>query len=473
LGGKSPTTAGKSKPLTLKVGCITPNLTKRKNNSSANKPFTTTARLLKLFVRKNVFVPLAVAIVLTLGIVFNNAFNDSPTTVSEVCNQEGITKTSSGNDLICEKNGSNLTWVDKSNTSLYAVGPTSRLVYRYVGDKQQRLNLYQIWQEEDPRADSDFDPIRVAAYKSITSGESDSTHQNIQFDYLIRPGFPQDISDSIKIQLKQSAARLSPFFKKKIEIKVILVTEKDKNFIKKELPNIVPENDWQGALDNIYSYSTTEEFYSRGGTGGGTASFLPDKGFGYYIGHTSSLATIQTYWPEVAPHELTHVVQGFFANGFASNYPDGHPKAKWSRHLIEGSANTVGMGLGFSQLGWYSDEMDNLLSDSINYARSDNYSTFDRQFPMKNVDDAVDLIKKMEAVGPGYSTLSDLSYSAGQFVWEFYIGKYGLEKYIQLLTSLDGSTLNAGLMETIGLNKDQFYQEAAPYLLSNWQRLSS
>jgi hypothetical protein len=79
----------------------------------------------------------------------------------------------------------------------------------------------------------------------------------------------------------------------------------------------------------------------------------------------------------------------------------------------------------------------------------------------------------MEAVGPGYSTLSDLSYSAGQFVWEFYIGKYGLEKYIQLLTSLDGSTLNAGLMETIGLNKDQFYQEAAPYLLSNWQRLSS
>ena len=58
--------------------------------------------------RKNVVVPLTVAIVLTLGIVFNNAFNDSPTSVSEVCNQEGITKTSSGNDLICEKNGSNL-----------------------------------------------------------------------------------------------------------------------------------------------------------------------------------------------------------------------------------------------------------------------------------------------------------------------------------------------------------------------------
>ena len=76
---------------------------------------------------------------------------------------------------------------------------------------------------------------------------------------------------------------------------------------------------------------------------------------------------------------------------------------------------------------------------------------------MKNTSDAVELIRTLEAAQGRWQ--QDLSYSAGQFVWEFYIGKYGLEKYIQLLTSLDGSTLNAGLMETIGLNKDQFYQD--------------
>ena len=181
---------------------------------------------------------------------------------------------------------------------------------------------------------------------------------------------------------------------------------------------------------------------------------------------------MQTYWPEVAPHEMTHVVQGFFANGFASNFPDGHPKAKWSRHLIEGSANTVGMGLGFSQLGWYSDEMDNLLADSIDYGRSENSSTFDKSFPMKDVKDSVSLIQQMEATGPGYSVISDLSYSAGQFVWEFYIGNYGFNKYIELLKSLNGSSLDEGLKKTIGKSKDEFYQEAAPYLLSNWQKLS-
>jgi len=130
------------------------------------------------------------------------------------------------------------------------------------------------------------------------------------------------------------------------------------------------------------------------------------------------------------------------------------------------------MGLGFSQLGWYSDEMDNLLADSIDYGRSENSSTFDKSFPMKDVKDSVSLIQQMEATGPGYSVISDLSYSAGQFVWEFYIGNYGFNKYIELLKSLNGSSLDEGLKKTIGKSKDEFYQEAAPYLLSNWQRLS-
>jgi hypothetical protein len=91
---------------------------------------------------------------------------------------------------------------------------------------------------------------------------------------------------------------------------------------------------------------------------------------------------------------------------------------------------------------------------------------------MKDVKDAVALIKKLEAVGPGYSVESDLTYSAGQFLWEFYIGSYGFNKYIELLKALDGRSMDEALKTTIGLNKDAFYQAAAPYLLSSWQRLS-
>jgi hypothetical protein len=428
--------------------------------------------LLKLIVRKKLIVSITVVVVLILGIGINNTFLNNATIQGEICKSQSQTKSSGGLDFICEKNGAKLIWVDKAKSSRYAVGPTSRLVYRYVDGNQQRLNQYQIWQSQDERLESEFDPIRVAAHKSINLLAVDENHSNISFEYLVRPGFPTEIAEVIKLQSIEAAKKLSPLFDKAVLIKLILVTEKDKDFIDNELPSIVPKYDWQGALDNISSYQTIESFYTRGGTGGGTASYLPEKKFGYYIGHTSSLATMQTYWPEVAPHEMAHIVQGFLANGFASNFPDGHPKAKWSRHLIEGSANTVGMGLGFSQLGWYSDEMDNLLADSINYGRSENYSTFDKSFPMKDVNDAVALIKKLEAVGPGYSVESDLTYSAGQFLWEFYIGSYGFTKYIELLKALDGRSMDEALKTTIGLNKDAFYQAAAPYLLSNWQRLS-
>ena len=422
--------------------------------------------------RKKLIVSITVVVVLILGIGINNTFLNNSTIQGEICKSQSQTKSNGGLDFICEKNGAKLIWVDKAKSSRYAVGPTSRLVYRYVDGNQQRLNQYQIWQSQDERLESEFDPIRVAAHKSINLLAVDENQSNIAFEYLVRPGFPTEIAEVIKLQSIEVARKLSPLFDKAVLIKLILVTEKDKDFIDNELPSIVPKYDWQGALDNISSYQTLESFYTRGGTGGGTASYLPEKKFGYYIGHTSSLATMQTYWPEVAPHEMAHIVQGFLANGFASNFPDGHPKAKWSRHLIEGSANTVGMGLGFSQLGWYSDEMDNLLADSIDYGRSENYSTFDKSFPMKDVKDAVALIKKLEAVGPGYSVESDLTYSAGQFLWEFYIGSYGFNKYIELLKALDGRSMDEALKTTIGLNKDAFYQAAAPYLLSNWQRLS-
>jgi hypothetical protein len=414
-------------------------------------------------------VAIGLLIVIAAGFTLFNS--QSNITAGSTCETKGLTKSNSGTEFICELSGEKLVWINSSAATGYAIGPGSRMVYQFVDGKMQRLNTYEVWQEKDGRTESDFDPIRVAAFKAIQSLEKDEKHANIKFEYTLRPSFPADVAEAIKLQSLDAAKRISPLLKKDLLIKLILVTEKDKEFIDKELPNLVPINDWQGALDSISSYQTLESFYSSSGTGGGTASFLTDKNFGYYIGHTSSLASMQTYWPEIAPHELTHVLQGVFANGFGSNYPDRHPQAKWSRHLLEGSANTVGMAMGFDQLGWYADEMDLLLRRSIQYGRSENYSNFDQLFPMKNISDAVNLMKEIESLSGRWQ--QDLSYSAGQFIWEFYIGKYGFDKYIELLTSLQKNSFADGIKKTIGISKDQFYQEVAPYLLANWQRLSS
>ena len=419
---------------------------------------------------------MAIGLLIVIAAGFTLINSQSNITAGSTCETKGLTKSDSGTEFICELSNEKLIWIDKSNTSLYAIGPGGRLVYRYVDKKLQRLNQFELWQEKDSRAESEFDPIRVAAYKSISNLAIDDSYKNINIEYYIRPSFPTVISDSIKFQVTETAKRISPLLDKKMIFKLILVTEKDRKFIMNELPKIAPNVEWRGSNSSFQTptldaYETYDGFISRSGTGGGLAAYLPNENIGYYIGHTSTLATMKTYWPAIAPHEFTHVLQGWFVNGFVRNYPDGHPKAAWSRHLIEGSANTVGIAMGFDQLGWYSDEMDRLLQRSIELGRGENYSNFDRLFPMKNNSDAVNLIKLLEAAEGRWP--QDLSYSAGQFIWEFYIGKYGFDKYIDLLKSLKTNSFADGIKITIGISKDQFYQEAAPYLLSNWQRLSS
>jgi hypothetical protein len=338
------------------------------------------------------------------------------------------------------------------------------LVYRVIDGKQQRLSSANDWLKNDSRKDSRFDPIRVAAYKSITGIYSDPSSANIEFEYFIRPSYPKEIADVVKAQSIKVATKLSPLLDKKLKIKMVLLTEKDKSFIDGELKQIIPNSNFTGALEILSDYVTKERFYSRGGTGGGTAGYLPEYEMAYYLSHTSSLATLQTFWPEVPPHELAHVLQGVLAGGFGrNNFGEGDPRAKWHGHLIEGSANTIGMALGFENIGWYNDEMDALLRESIRFSKS--------KYPMETNSDAMALMKDIER--RDNELRNSLSYSAGQIIWEYYIGKYGFSKFIELMKNVPASeNFSTNLMKTIGLDRDGFYEAAAPYVLATWKRLS-
>jgi len=148
-----------------------------------------------------------------------------------------------------------------------------------------------------------------------------------------------------------------------------------------------------------------------------------------------------------------------------SRFGEGHPEAKWHGHLVEGSANTLGMALGFETLGWYSDEMDRILKRNINTQR------IGGSVPMETVEDAISLIKTIEKRDTELG--NEFSYSAGQIVWEYFIGKYGIEKFIDFLKNIPKTqNFNENLKTTIGLDRDSFYREAGRYLLDTWKRLS-
>ncbi len=355
--------------------------------------------------------------------------------------------------------------VAAKKSSTPAIGPTGGYVYRYQDGVQQRLDSAKKWQKKDSRKEKNFDPIRVAAYKSINSLAVDPAHANIEFEDQIRASFPKEIATLIRFQSKEVAKRFSPLFDIKVKVKLIGVTEKDRNFVENDLPKIVNENGYGGPflLGLLDDYVSKSRFYTRAGTGGGSAGYEDDKGYAYYLAHTSTFATTETYWPEVAPHEMAHVLQGVLIRNNGNMGGEGDPQSKVNGHLIEGSANTIGMALGFAHLGWYNDEMDKLLARDI--------ASFRGSVSVKSKDDAVKLIKSIEKrENPAFA---QLSYSAGQIVWEYFIGTYGMTKFVELLKNMKSTeNFNANLEKTIGKNRETFYIDAADYLYKTWKRLS-
>jgi hypothetical protein len=121
------------------------------------------------------------------------------------------------------------------------------------------------------------------------------------------------------------------------------------------------------------------------------------------------------------------------------------------------------MALGFETLGWYSDEMDRILKRDIQNFRS--------WKKMENIDDAVAFIKAIEERTEDRN--SSFSYSAGQVVWEYFVGKYGVNKFVEFLRNIPKTEdFNENLKTTIGKDKDAFYREAGEYLLKTWKRLA-
>ena len=126
--------------------------------------------------------------------------------------------------FVCAKSGSKVKWINSADVTTYAMGPTGRLVYRVIDGKQQRFSSANDWLKADSRKESEFDPIRVAAYKSISGITSDPTSANIDFEYFIRPSYPKEIASVVKAQSIKVANKLSPLLDKKLKIKLILLT---------------------------------------------------------------------------------------------------------------------------------------------------------------------------------------------------------------------------------------------------------
>jgi hypothetical protein len=338
-----------------------------------------------------------------------------------------------------------------------------RYIYRFQNGTMQRKNVDGKFASTDARKESSFDPIRVAAYKSVMQAVSGKNSSNLVVKYVIRPNYPTTLSSAIKNSFDKTAKQFGDYFPAGTPVTVIMVTEKDKDFIQKELPTIVDQNATGDVWQIASRYLSKSEWVNSSASGGGSASFFrgpeQSKG-GFYLSHTASYATMETYWPEVAPHEFAHVLQGVFEKDLSFNSFQDYQK-KLPQHYVEGSANTLGHILAYPNIGWYSDDSDATIK---------RYSQGVMSWkPVKTEANVVDLLVATEKSSPNQAF--EASYSIGQLFYEWLIGTYGFDKLITLMKNVGPtSSFDENIKTTYGISKMQAYEKAAPYMLRAWTK---
>ena len=290
---------------------------------------------------------LAIAVILSGATFVVNAPSAIPATIAGTkCTKAGTTKIASNMKYTCVKQGSKSVWnkgvAIKSATKATPAptpaatptesakptakatptapsnvpekGPTGRFMYRFVGEELQRLNNQGVWRSDDSRAITEFDPIRVAAFAAVRKAPDTKPQYSIIFIDHIASNYPTNLAGYIKTEINVFGNLMSQYLTENLNVDLVLLTEKDTEFNNNVLPTIIAKNKIGNVLDVLKDYGSIDSFYSRSGSGGGTAGFQEDVKKGYYLGHTSSLATSATYWPEVAPHEMAHVLQFYLAH---------------------------------------------------------------------------------------------------------------------------------------------------------------
>jgi hypothetical protein len=316
--------------------------------------------------------------------------------------------------------------------------------------------------KSDSRPNSNFDPVRVAAYNAIAGVLRSKTHEKISINYQISPSFPKDLVEYTKSQVEETVNYWNAIIDVPTSFTVKLVTEKDRDAVLKD-PLMFSGMDQ--ALDRFANWDpSTQQIFFTGGGG-----YLLDHSDGLFKGilmiATSSLATPEQMnfeWPATASHEITHTVQGyFFKDRLPSLSPDQY-QAISPDNFREGNANLFGYFISLGNLGWYSDELDKNLFNCITSSQSWVHADTEPEVAA--------LLTSTEIRTP--EEAHTMAYPMGALLYEWILSKYGFEKVVQIFKGQGiGPDYATNIFQSLGITKDQLYKEAAPYVLSAIKRV--
>lgn len=394
----------------------------------------------------------------------------------DTCKKVGTTATVNSKKYTCIKSGKKLLWNNGVSISKPTPTPTplpvkvnnrgyirsGQFVYRVNnGNLERRIYDSVEYTYRDTRSESEFDPIRVKAYKELRNLNFVNGHPQIEVQYSIAENYPKVHADAVIIGVAYAAERINLLVDESFKTSVVLVTEKDREYVKTNLAKLTRPEEVGGTLANLDRYVSNNE-----AVGSGSAGFNrlgPGFKGGTYVGTFPSYLGIDYLWPEIATHEMTHVLQMFFISKRDYNSEDAWLKVA-PVHFTEGSANTIGHAWAVQHLGWYSDESDYTIKRYMSGFRGSN--------KMQTEADVFDMLDKtISWNNPQYS---EMAYPVGQVLWEYIIGTYGFDAYMKFLKNVPVlSSYEENLMAVTGKSKNELYKDAAPYIISTWKRAMS
>jgi hypothetical protein len=315
----------------------------------------------------------------------------------------------------------------------------------------------------DSRADSDFDAIRVKAYRAIRAGFGKASGDSLKlgFNWTIRDSFPKSLSEYTKQTVIDSGVFWDSVFDSKMQVPVQFVTELDRDYVKSL---DVKFSDTLEILDTLAKPEFRYQVPWMGGGGlyrefNGTFQAL----LNFQAPSYASADYFVSHWPSIGAHEFTHVIQDYFLK-------DLNRKVNWNEytadkrsyaHFREGSATTFGFAIGLPHLGWYSDGMDWWIWK------------FSKQYKgWKPSDSEADIVKLLNAAESRFPyEARELSYPLGALLYEWIIGTYGLDVYLKLLANqIKYDDFGDNIKASLGMTKTELYEKAAPYILKTWER---
>ena len=413
----------------------------------------------------------AIAAAVLLGVLTNSATAAKSPTPGAACSPAGVTRKVKSVTFICVKKGKKLVWsAGASGSTAGGTGSTTTttipadsvdhkgaMIYGVKDAQLTRLATSGSYFEADSRSTSAFSVIRQKAYSELNPASLSRSHPNVEFIYDIRPSFPSSIIEYTKRELDLAAALWNHVFESKIQVRVALLTEKDREYIagdpwyENNLPGDFSRFDAKNERPFI---SGGAGYWNRNGSWTGniylaTASYLDLK----YVNYE---------WPEVARHEFFHVVQDYaiYKNQRARPSSQSEDVRLSPLHFREGGANAVAYLTAFRNRGWSSDAMSWLV-----WERSKNNQSWMR---VASVEDAVKMMVGTENRQPNEAF--EMSYAIGAVMYEWVIGTYGLEGFTKMLNQFaTAANFDQVLQRSLGMTQSAFYDKVAPYVYETFK----